>query len=75
MPSDWLKLNSSPGMQLTRARSRYIREANPSEAELLKKREKSKLTDLKANQKKAVLDKYGGAEYLDGSDGLATENQ
>jgi pre-mRNA-processing factor SLU7 len=52
-------------MQLTRA--------NPSEAELLKKREKSKLTDLKANQKKAVLDRYGGAEYLDGSDGLATE--
>lgn len=48
-------------------------QANPSEAELLKKREKSKLTDRKSSQKKAVLDKYGGAEYLDGSDGLATE--
>ena len=48
-------------------------QANPSEAEWLKKREKSKLTDLKTDQKKTVLEKYGGAEYLDGSDGLATE--
>ena len=50
-------------------------QANPSEAELLKKREKSKMTDHKAQQKKAVLDKYGGSEYLDGADGLATEKQ
>ena len=48
-------------------------QANPSEAEMLKKREKSKLSDLKAEQKKVVLEKYGGAEYLDGSDGLATQ--
>jgi pre-mRNA-processing factor SLU7 len=47
-------------------------QANPSEAEILKKREKSKLTDEKSKQRKAVLEKYGGTEYLDGTDGLAT---
>ena len=46
-------------------------QANPSQAELLKKQFKTKSADLKAKQKKAVLDKYGGAEYLDGADGLA----
>jgi pre-mRNA-processing factor SLU7 len=50
-------------------------QANPSEAELLKKQTKSKRTDEKAQQKKAVLDKYGGSEYLDGSDGLATAKE
>ena len=47
-------------------------QANPSQAELLKKKFKSKSADLKLQKKKAVLDKYGGAEYLDGSGGLAT---
>ena len=46
-------------------------QANPSQAEFLKKQYKNKTSDLQAKQKKAVLDKYGGAEYLDGSDGLA----
>ena len=47
-------------------------QANPSQAELLKKKFKTKSEDLKVKQKKAVLDKYGGAEYLDGADGLAS---
>ena len=46
-------------------------QANPSQAELLKKQFKSKAEDLKLQQKKSVLDKYGGQEYLDGSGGLA----
>jgi pre-mRNA-processing factor SLU7 len=46
-------------------------QANPSQAELLKKKFKSKSTDLKLQKKKTVLDKYGGGEYLDGSGGLA----
>ena len=48
-------------------------QANPSQAEVLKKQYKEKSSDLKARQKRAVLDKYGGAEYLDGSDGLGSE--
>jgi pre-mRNA-processing factor SLU7 len=47
-------------------------QANPSQAELLKKQFKSKSADLELQKKKAVLDKYGGQEYLDGGDGLAT---
>jgi pre-mRNA-processing factor SLU7 len=47
-------------------------QANPSQAELLKKKFKSKSANLKLEKKKAVLDKYGGAEYLDGSGGLAS---
>jgi pre-mRNA-processing factor SLU7 len=47
-------------------------QANPSQAEMLKKQFKSKESDLKLQRKKAVLDKYGGEEYLDGQDGLAT---
>jgi pre-mRNA-processing factor SLU7 len=46
-------------------------QANPSQAELLKKKFQSKSADLKLQRKKKVLDKYGGAEYLDGSGGLA----
>ena len=46
-------------------------QATPSQAELLKKQFKSKSADLKLQRKKKVLDKYGGAEYLDGSSGLA----
>ena len=47
-------------------------QANPSQAELLQKQFKTKAADLKLQQKKAVLDKYGGAEYLDGQGGLAS---
>lgn len=47
-------------------------QANPSQAEILKKQFKSKEADLKLQRKRAVLDKYGGGEYLDGQDGLAT---
>ena len=47
-------------------------QANPSQAEWLKKEYKVKSTDLAAMKKKVVLDKYGGAEYLDGGGGLAT---
>ena len=49
-------------------------QANPSQAELLKKEFNEKASDLKAKQKRAVLEKYGGAEYLDGSDGLGSSN-
>ena len=46
-------------------------QATPSQAEILKKKFKSKSADLKMQRKKKVLDKYGGSEYLDGSSGLA----
>ena len=48
-------------------------QANPSQAEFLKKEYKTKASDLKSKMKKAVLDKYGGEEYLDGTGGLAKE--
>ncbi|CAB9522866.1 splicing factor SLU7 [Seminavis robusta] len=47
-------------------------QANPSQAELLKKQFKSKSANLALEKKKAVLEKYGGEEHLDGGDGLAT---
>mmetsp|Transcript_17393 Transcript_17393/g.26391 ORF Transcript_17393/g.26391 Transcript_17393/m.26391 type:complete len:634 (-) Transcript_17393:2380-4281(-) len=50
-------------------------QANPSEAELFKKEKKSKITEEKASQRQAVLSKYGGAEYLDGTDGLGKERK
>eukprot|EP00529_Nitzschia_sp_RCC80_P015538 CAMPEP_0113441706 /NCGR_PEP_ID=MMETSP0014_2-20120614/1222_1 /TAXON_ID=2857 /ORGANISM="Nitzschia sp." /LENGTH=694 /DNA_ID=CAMNT_0000332561 /DNA_START=23 /DNA_END=2107 /DNA_ORIENTATION=- /assembly_acc=CAM_ASM_000159 len=46
-------------------------QANPSQAELLKKKFQSKSSELARQKKKKVLDKYGGGEYLDGSGGLA----
>ena len=45
-------------------------QANPSQAELLKKKFKKETETLKVTKKKAVLDKYGGGEYLDGGDGM-----
>lgn len=45
-------------------------QANPSQAELLKQKFRGKSAQLKAQRKKAVLDRYGGSEYLDGADGL-----
>jgi pre-mRNA-processing factor SLU7 len=47
-------------------------QANPSQAELMRKKFTSAEVDLKTQQKRAVLDKYGGSEYLDGGDGLAS---
>ena len=46
-------------------------QANPSQAELMKKKFKSKSAEIQLQKKKKVLDKYGGQEYLDGSGGLA----
>ena len=46
-------------------------QANPSQAELLKKQFQGQAADWKKERQQAVLDKYGGAEYLDGGDGLA----
>ena len=48
-------------------------QANPSLAETLKKQFTNKEEDLKTKRKKTVLAKYGGAEYLDGNEGLGTE--
>jgi pre-mRNA-processing factor SLU7 len=45
-------------------------QANPSQAELLKKQFKEKTANASLSKKRAVLDKYGGAQYLDGGDGL-----
>ena len=47
-------------------------QANPSLAETLKKQFTTKEVDLMTKRKKAVLDKYGGAEYLDGEEGLGS---
>jgi len=49
-------------------------QANPSQAEVLKKKFKTKSADLKAQRKKAVLDKYGGEEYLDATDKQGINN-
>jgi pre-mRNA-processing factor SLU7 len=46
-------------------------QANPSQAELMKKKFTTKSADIQLQKKKKVLDKYGGEEYLDGSGGLA----
>jgi len=46
-------------------------QANPSQAELLKKQFKEKSTNITMERKKKLLDTYGGSEYLDGRDGLA----
>lgn len=50
-------------------------QANPSLAEALKKQYTNKEVDMKTQRKKAVLDKYGGAEYLDGDEGLGSTKQ
>ena len=46
-------------------------QANPSQAELLKRQFQGQAETVHQQRQKAVLDKYGGAEYLDGRDGLA----
>jgi len=47
-------------------------QANPSQAELMKKKFTNQAVDLKTKQKQAVLNKYGGAEFLDGDGGLGS---
>ena len=47
-------------------------QANPSQAEMMKKKFTNQAVDLKTKQKRAVLDKYGGGEYLDGEGGLGS---
>jgi pre-mRNA-processing factor SLU7 len=47
-------------------------QAVPSLAEKAKKEFKSKSSELQMMKKKAVLDKYGGEEHLDGNAGLAS---
>lgn len=47
-------------------------QANPSQAELLRKKYQTVVVKTKIQQKQAVLSKYGGEEYLDGTDGLAS---
>jgi pre-mRNA-processing factor SLU7 len=45
--------------------------ANPSQMEILQKTFSSKQDEIRTTMKRNILDKYGGAEYLDGTDGLA----
>jgi pre-mRNA-processing factor SLU7 len=47
-------------------------QANPSQAEMMRKKFTTQAVDLKTKQKRAVLSKYGGSEYLDGDEGLAS---
>ena len=45
-------------------------QSNPSQAELMKKKHKKKKEGAKEGKRRAVLDKYGGEEYLEGGEGL-----
>ncbi|KAL3759464.1 hypothetical protein ACHAWU_000763 [Discostella pseudostelligera] len=45
-------------------------QADPSKAELMKRKVESRGLDLKVKKRKAVLDRYGGEEYLDASGGM-----
>ncbi|KAL3822068.1 hypothetical protein ACHAXA_000136 [Cyclostephanos tholiformis] len=44
-------------------------QADPSRAELMRRKVESRGLDMKKNKRKAVLDRYGGEEYLDASGG------
>jgi len=50
-------------------------QANPSQAEMMKKKFTNEAVDLVTKQKRAVLSKYGGAEYLDGDGGLGSASK
>lgn len=45
-------------------------QADPSKAELMRRKVESRGLDIKAKKRKAVLDRYGGEEYLDASGGM-----
>jgi pre-mRNA-processing factor SLU7 len=47
-------------------------QANPSQVELLQKQFQGKVNQIQIEAKRNILNKYGGAEYLDGNDGLAS---
>jgi hypothetical protein len=59
-------------MQRKKESPPFILKLIPPRLSYWRKREKRKLIDVQTVQKKAVLEKYGGAEYLDGVGGLAT---
>jgi len=63
---------SGGNAEATPASSIIHPQANPSLAETLRKEFTNKEADLKHKRKKDVLDKYGGAEYLDGDEGLGS---
>ena len=46
-------------------------QADPSRAELTRRKVESRGVDMKEKKRRAVLDRYGGAEYLDASGGTA----
>ncbi|KAL9191586.1 hypothetical protein ACHAXT_001292 [Thalassiosira profunda] len=46
-------------------------QADPSKAELMRKKVETRGEELKERKRKAVLDRYGGEEYLEGSAGGA----
>jgi pre-mRNA-processing factor SLU7 len=58
--------------QKTGAEEELHPQANPSQAELLRREFKTQQTDVRVKRKQKVLDKYGGQEYLDGNDGLGS---
>jgi pre-mRNA-processing factor SLU7 len=69
----WDMSGTSGGVgEVSAATSAIHPQANPSQAELMKKRFTEEAKNLKVTQKKSVLDKYGGEEYLDGKGGLAS---
>ena len=45
--------------------------ANPSQMEILQKTFSSQQEEIRTTMKRNILNKYGGEEYLDGTDGLA----
>ena len=47
-------------------------QADPSRAELLRRKDEGRVEDDKERKRREVLERYGGAEHLDGSDGLAS---
>eukprot|EP00584_Thalassiosira_punctigera_P007958 CAMPEP_0172539368 /NCGR_PEP_ID=MMETSP1067-20121228/10572_1 /TAXON_ID=265564 ORGANISM="Thalassiosira punctigera, Strain Tpunct2005C2" /NCGR_SAMPLE_ID=MMETSP1067 /ASSEMBLY_ACC=CAM_ASM_000444 /LENGTH=692 /DNA_ID=CAMNT_0013325039 /DNA_START=9 /DNA_END=2087 /DNA_ORIENTATION=- len=49
-------------------------QADPSKAELMRRRVESRGVDLKEKKRRAVLDRYGGEEYLDASSGAANKS-
>lgn len=50
-------------------------QANPSQAELLKKEFKAKATEIKSQRKQALFEKYGGQEHLDGAEGASSTSE
>ena len=49
-------------------------QADPSKAELMRKKVESRGKDMKEMKRQAVLDRYGGEEYLEGTTGNKSTN-